>query len=838
MAKFGIVQPQNIALTSGTSSFTNIVGMLKQGDRVEILSETEDWLFVRPVDTTIEGYSTRTNFKIVEEAPTMVTPATVAFVSYTVMTNSAGVRLRSGMGVQFPVAATLPQNTKLKVTAEHGEWLEVDYNNQKAYISAHLTVREDSASMPSGYLIEQPDLMSTKLEPSRVIPYDGLVEGKRPYAAARVWNTYGGLLEVLATRLQIPVGTMVAVIGAESSGKAFGEDNKVIIRFEVHQFHKYWGAANQTIFDKYFSFESWRNHKFRRAEGSEWMAVHTAQTREHEVLEFARTLDDTAALKSISMGAPQIMGFNYKSLGYESVQDMYDSFARSVNAQILGMFDFVKGTSATSRAIRALQTGDYLTFASIYNGPGNAGTYETIIQDYVGIFEQLIHTAIAVRVDPNVPLRGPEDLSAPPPTAEELAHVGAPSTATIIPSTTTVAIQPATAEVVIMARDSVNVRTQATLSSTQLGVIKRGEIVKLREPIADAIAKIEMGERGGKFLEITYNGQNAFIAAWYGSPAKMLTPEGVMAYIDTLPSYKLPAEYDMFWSYREKLGLPDPFDILPVQMRSEAELTTMQINGFGPNTFSMYYGAQWYSRIGYMHNGYDFISKTGTPLYAVGDGIIIRNWRFMANAAEKTVVLWCFLPEKYRDAKGRRMLSNVLVAYGHMSNNTMRANHEIVKAGDIIGLSGVPAGSSSNDHLHYEVHLLQGDATLPNKTDLKLLAEYKRPQNQGNRTPWNPLLFYTPRVINYSLYQGEKIGFSGGKLPEYPSEAMLKTQGASHLHPLTPMTLAYFRYGIANVWKKPTTGKKWQEGVVTLDMLEERIKKFDAFEPYEASFLG
>ncbi len=837
MAKFGVVQPQNITLTSGTSSFTTIVGMLKQGDRVEILSESDDWLFVRHVGNNTQGYSPRSNFKIIDETPAEAAPSP-AFTPYNVVTSSAGVRLRAGTGVQYPVITTLPQGRKLKVTGEHGEWLAVEYNGQTAYISAHLTAREDTSAMPSGYLIEQPDLLTARLEPNRLIPYDGLIQGKRPYAAARVWNTYGGLLELLAGRLKIPVATMVAVIATESSGKAFGEDNRVIIRFEVHVFYKYWGAANQVLFDKYFTFESWRNHKFRRNENAEWVAVHTSQAREHEVLEFARALDDTAALKSISMGAPQLMGFNYKALGYESVQDMYENFARSANAQILGMFDFVKGTATTSRAIRALQTGDYLTFASIYNGPGNAATYEAIIQDYVSIFEQLIPTAVTVTVDPSVTLRGPADLVAPPPTPEDLASIGAPSVAAVIPSTSTVAVKPAAAEVVIMARDKVNVRAQPSLSAALLGVIQRGEIVKLREPVEQALAKIEMGERGGQFLEIAYKGQNAFMAAWFGAPAKLLTPESVMAYIDTLPSYTLPAEYEMFWSHREKLGLPDPFDVLPVQIRSEAELTTMQVNGFGPNTFAMYYGAQWYSRIGYMHNGYDFIVKTGTPLYAVSDGVIIRNWRFMANADEKTLVLWCFLPEKYRDNKGRRMLSNVLVAYGHMSNNTLRKNHEMVKAGDVIGLSGTPAGINYNDHLHYEVHLLQGDADLPNKTDVRLLAEYKRPQNQGNRTPWNPLLFYTPRVIHYSLYQGEKIGFSGGKLPEYPSEAMLKAQDAAHLHPLTPMTLAYYRYGIANVWKKPTTGKKWQEGVVALDMLEARLKKFAAFEPYEASFLG
>jgi murein DD-endopeptidase MepM/ murein hydrolase activator NlpD len=81
------------------------------------------------------------------------------------------------------------------------------------------------------------------------------------------------------------------------------------------------------------------------------------------------------------------------------------------------------------------------------------------------------------------------------------------------------------------------------------------------------------------------------------------------------------------------------------------------------------------------------------------------------------------LPEEYRDSKGRRMMSNVLVAYGHCSSNKERQHLEVVKAGDVIALSGTPAGSNTNDHLHYEVHLLQGDMNLPNPRAQNVVAQ-------------------------------------------------------------------------------------------------------------------
>ncbi len=96
---------------------------------------------------------------------------------------------------------------------------------------------------------------------------------------------------------------------------------------------------------------------------------------------------------SISMGAPQIMGFNFASLGYTKVQDMFDRFSNSVHAQLIGVFDFVRRTGAASPALVALQRRDYLTFASIYNGSGNAPTYSSIIQNHVVIYNRLIALA-------------------------------------------------------------------------------------------------------------------------------------------------------------------------------------------------------------------------------------------------------------------------------------------------------------------------------------------------------------------------------------------------------------------------------------------------------------
>ncbi|MEP7358442.1 MAG: N-acetylmuramidase domain-containing protein, partial [Anaerolineales bacterium] len=96
-----------------------------------------------------------------------------------------------------------------------------------------------------------------------------------------------------------------------------------------------------------------------------------------------------AAKLSISMGGPQIVGFNYPTLGYESVGQMYDAFSADERSQIVGFFDFVQGPGTTSRRVLALQARDFTTFAALYNGPGQAAKYGSLMQGLFDTFDRL-----------------------------------------------------------------------------------------------------------------------------------------------------------------------------------------------------------------------------------------------------------------------------------------------------------------------------------------------------------------------------------------------------------------------------------------------------------------
>ena len=88
-----------------------------------------------------------------------------------------------------------------------------------------------------------------------------------------------------------------------------------------------------------------------------------------------------------------------------------------------------------------------------------------------------------------------------------------------------------------------------------------------------------------------------------------------------------------------------------------------------------------------MHEGMDFTAKTGTPIFASGDGIVARADNSASGFGNHIVI---------RHGYGYESL------YAHLSKYKCRAGQR-VKRGDIIGYVG-STGRSEDPHLHYEVH--------------------------------------------------------------------------------------------------------------------------------------
>jgi hypothetical protein len=208
---------------------------------------------------------------------------------------------------------------------------------------------------------------------------------------AETWNRVGGLLASEAQQLAIDPGVAVSVWVVESSGQAFGPDRRMTIRFENHVFFDRWGKDHPDLFHRHFTFNPdpsrrWTKHQWRPAPDQPWRDVHTEkQDSDWDAFEFACTLDDTAARLSISMGAPQIMGFNYQIVGYTSVQHMFEDFAASEGNQVAGFFRFV----SSQGAVPMLQSSDFKSFATLYNGSSRAAEYEGLIRGAYQAYRRL-----------------------------------------------------------------------------------------------------------------------------------------------------------------------------------------------------------------------------------------------------------------------------------------------------------------------------------------------------------------------------------------------------------------------------------------------------------------
>lgn len=116
-----------------------------------------------------------------------------------------------------------------------------------------------------------------------------------------------------------------------------------------------------------------------------------------------------------------------------------------------------------------------------------------------------------------------------------------------------------------------------------------------------------------------------------------------------------------------------------IQPVKNEDLTRMA-SGFG-------YRNDPFTKIRKFHYGMDFTAKTGTPIFATGDGVVMKADNSMSGYGNLIIVNHGFGYKSF---------------YAHMSKFKARKGQK-VKRGDIIGYVG-STGRSEAPHLHYEVH--------------------------------------------------------------------------------------------------------------------------------------
>lgn len=88
------------------------------------------------------------------------------------------------------------------------------------------------------------------------------------------------------------------------------------------------------------------------------------QFKEWSAFNAAWEVDKTCTMLATSWGLGQIMGFNYKLAGFDSVDDMVTDFKKSEEVQLNAMLVFIQNTNLLGK----LKRKDWKGFARGYNG--------------------------------------------------------------------------------------------------------------------------------------------------------------------------------------------------------------------------------------------------------------------------------------------------------------------------------------------------------------------------------------------------------------------------------------------------------------------------------------
>jgi N-acetylmuramidase len=172
---------------------------------------------------------------------------------------------------------------------------------------------------------------------------------RRPLAGRAVPLTEDDLSSACEA-LDLGVAELWAVLQVETRGAGFYADRRPVILFERHKFSELTQAR----------FDAGAAHLSSPVPG----AYGGPGAHQYERLEQAMSLDADAALSSTSWGLGQIMGFNARRAGFDSVNSMVIAMSQGEGLQLAALTNFLQ----TCDCARLLRQRNWTAFAARYNG--------------------------------------------------------------------------------------------------------------------------------------------------------------------------------------------------------------------------------------------------------------------------------------------------------------------------------------------------------------------------------------------------------------------------------------------------------------------------------------
>ncbi len=174
-----------------------------------------------------------------------------------------------------------------------------------------------------------------------------------------------------ASNVGVDIPSIKAIAEVESQGDGFYDNGEVKILFERHIFYQQLVKARGKAYaDSVYKSNPDICNPVAGGYGK--------YSEQHPKLRRAEVFDKTSAREACSWGAFQVLGSNWKSLGYNSVQDLVND-AYSDDGQLEMLVRFLK---ANPSIISAIKSKDWAEVARRYNGPSySKNNYDTKLRD-------------------------------------------------------------------------------------------------------------------------------------------------------------------------------------------------------------------------------------------------------------------------------------------------------------------------------------------------------------------------------------------------------------------------------------------------------------------------
>lgn len=166
-------------------------------------------------------------------------------------------------------------------------------------------------------------------------------------------------IQAAAEQLGVEAAAVHAVHRVESRGRGFLPDGRVLILFERHIFYRELAKKHGRAAAERWAREA--PHICSKTPGG-----YRGGVAEYPRFSRAFGIDAEAAMKSCSWGMYQIMGFNHKSCGFATVDELVDAMKSGEAAQLAAFARFI---AADKGLHTALKNKDWPDFARRYNGP-------------------------------------------------------------------------------------------------------------------------------------------------------------------------------------------------------------------------------------------------------------------------------------------------------------------------------------------------------------------------------------------------------------------------------------------------------------------------------------